>query len=48
MIVHGFESVATVQDNSVILVATNELEHNFYDLEHEILIPKWSGECYKM
>jgi len=43
----GFEAVATVQDNDVILIATNELESNFYDLKHEILIPKWSGKCIK-
>jgi len=43
----GFEAVATVQDNDVILIATNELENNFYDLEHETLIPKWSGEWIK-
>ena len=41
------EDIATVQDDNVILIATNELGSNFYDLEHETLIPKWSGECIK-
>jgi hypothetical protein len=43
----GSEAVATVQDNNVILIATNKLGSNFYDLEHETLIPKWSGERTK-
>ena len=38
------QSVARVQDDTVILIATSELHKNYFDLEFEGLLPTWNSE----
>src|ERR1700729_2298281 len=38
------QSVARVQDDTVILIAASELNKNYFDLEFEGLLPTWNSE----
>lgn len=39
-----YQSTATVKDQDVIRISTQELNQNYYDLEHIGQLPNWSGE----
>lgn len=37
-------AIATIQDQDVIWISTNDLDLNYYDMEHIRQISNWSGE----